>query len=128
MPLNPFYLWYEHLVMGILFNCSEPEAVTIALETIKANVGLTDTLSESRVLLGAYANRLTPVPSDWELKDSVGPQPMRDDLDPERYYTDFVSLWVNDLNVQLIGGCCGITPEHIAYIQDKLLASNKCTL
>jgi S-methylmethionine-dependent homocysteine/selenocysteine methylase len=114
--------------MGILFNCSEPEAITIALEAIKANVGLSNTLSKSRVLLGAYANRLTPVASDWALKESVGPQPMRDDLDPERYYIDFVSSWVNDLNVQLIGGCCGITPEHIAYLQDKLLASNKRTL
>ena len=92
----------------------------MALQEIKNDIELTNKLSNKGVLLGAYANRLTPIVADWSLEKSNGPQPMRHDLNPEHYFLDFVSLWVNDLNVQLVGGCCGITPTHIACIRDKL--------
>jgi methionine synthase I (cobalamin-dependent) len=70
--------------------------------------------------LGAYANRLTPVPSGWTMAESEGPQPMRGDLSPREYYDKFISSWIQDYNVQIVGGCCGITPDHIAYIRSKV--------
>jgi homocysteine S-methyltransferase len=70
--------------------------------------------------IGAYANRLTPIAQDWELATSEAPQEMRTDLTPEQYYSDFVSKWVNDYGASIIGGCCGITPEHIAYLHSHL--------
>lgn len=70
--------------------------------------------------MGAYANGLTPVPSDWTLAGSDVPQPIRADLSPERYYTDFAATWVNEFDVKIIGGCCAITPNHIAYLKQHL--------
>mmetsp|Transcript_22131 Transcript_22131/g.46694 ORF Transcript_22131/g.46694 Transcript_22131/m.46694 type:complete len:137 (-) Transcript_22131:1428-1838(-) len=97
-----------------------------------------------KIYLGAYANRLTPVDTDWTLESSDETQAMRDDLSPKKYY-DHVKLWYsndehtrNDAlvtarngaklhyhenivgGVQLIGGCCAIGPSHIAVLKDKL--------
>jgi S-methylmethionine-dependent homocysteine/selenocysteine methylase len=94
-------------VLAILFNCSEPEAINRALQTIQVDKALLDSLRARGILLGAYANRLTPVASDWSLAESNGPQPMRKDLDPQQYYNSFVATWVLDLGVQIVGGCCG---------------------
>jgi S-methylmethionine-dependent homocysteine/selenocysteine methylase len=135
-------------VLAILFNCSEPEAINRALQTIQVDKSLRDSLHTRGILLGAYANRLTPVASDWSLTESNGPQPMRQDLDPQQYYNSFVATWVRDLGVQIVGGCCGthsswpihsssrrvllsltplsflfitgITPEHIAHLSSQL--------
>ena len=71
-------------------------------------------------MLGAYANRLTAIPSDWTLAGSEEAQAMRSDLDPQQYYRDFVLHWVRDLQVRLVGGCCGMTPEHIKSLHDGL--------
>lgn len=105
-------------VLGVLFNCAEPEAITIALNHILSDAVLNELLSEQGVILGAYANRLTPVPDNWTMADSEEAQPMRNDLGPERYH-EFVSKW-RGLGVQIVGGCCGITPEHIAYMRSHL--------
>lgn len=112
--------YFFGIVAAILFNCAEPESITMALETIKSHNGLTQLLNDRGVLLGAYANRLTPVDPDWTLADSDAPQPLRNDLSEERYWNDFIKIWIEQLNVQVVGGCCGITPEHIQYIHDEL--------
>lgn len=103
-------------VVAILFNCCEPESVTLALKSLPES----DLNNKDKILLGAYANRLTPVPKGWTMADSDAPQPMRGDLDPQQYYTDFVSEWKQRFGIQLIGGCCGITPEHIKYIRENV--------
>ena len=66
------------------------------------------------------ANRLTPVPDGWTIEDSPEPQAIRKDIDPNQYFNEFVSKWVNELDVKIVGGCCGITPEHIAFINKNL--------
>jgi S-methylmethionine-dependent homocysteine/selenocysteine methylase len=95
------------LVRGILFNCSEPEAISLALHAVNNDQNVKSQMQSKGVLLGAYANRLTPVASDWSLEESDGPQPHRHDLNPEQYYENFVSVWIRDFGVQLVGGCCG---------------------
>jgi S-methylmethionine-dependent homocysteine/selenocysteine methylase len=110
-------------VLAILFNCSEPEAINRALQTIQTdNKPLRDSLHTRGILLGAYANRLTPVASDWSLAESNGPQPMRQDLDPQQYYNSFVATWVRDLGVQIVGGCCG-TQSCLCILADPLVIS-----
>jgi len=106
-------------VLAVLVNCSEPESITKALQAIRGNDALCETLSTEGVLLGAYANRLTPVDPNWTMEDSEAPQPLRTDLDPVHYCDDFAVRWV-DLNVQVVGGCCGISPQHIAYLNKHL--------
>jgi S-methylmethionine-dependent homocysteine/selenocysteine methylase len=107
-------------VLAILFNCSEPEAISKALERIHADSELLKLLKNRSILLGAYANRLTQVDPNWTLADSEASQPLRNDLDEKRYWEDFVKVWIDRLGVQIIGGCCGITPEHIRYIRAEL--------
>jgi S-methylmethionine-dependent homocysteine/selenocysteine methylase len=96
-------------VIAILFNCAEPEAITRALRNIRTDKALRDRLHTNGIVLGAYANRLTPIASDWSLQESNGPQAMRQDLDPKHYYDCFVAPWVQDFGVQIVGGCCGTT-------------------
>ena len=105
-------------VVAILFNCAEPEAITKAFESLQGS-SVDDNTGSNNILLGAYANRLAPVASDWTLADSETPQPMRDDLSPKQYYQEFASVWKSRFGVQLIGGCCGMTPEHIQYLHEK---------
>jgi S-methylmethionine-dependent homocysteine/selenocysteine methylase len=91
-------------------------------------------LHSNGVVLGAYANRLIPIPppshtmADSEvnsgstatgLSTNGMPHPLRTDLLPEQYYCDFVQDWVQNYNVRIIGGCCGITPKHIDYLHHK---------
>ena len=107
-------------VLAILFNCSEPEVISQALERINNDTNLMNELKSSQVLLGAYANTLTPIDPNWTLAESDTAQPLRNDLNEERYWKDFVEVWVNKFGVRIVGGCCGITPEHIQYIRQKL--------
>ena len=103
----------------MLVNCSEPESIEKALQSIRGDDALCKMLKSEGVLLGAYANRLTPVDPNWTMADSEAPQPLRKDLDPAQYCNDFVARWV-DLNVRVVGGCCGISPQHIAYLKEHL--------
>nr|WP_320010912.1 homocysteine S-methyltransferase family protein [uncultured Desulfobulbus sp.] len=43
---------------------------------------------------------------------------IRDDLDPKRY-ADFTQKW-HGMGVSIIGGCCGIGPEHIDMPKKQL--------
>lgn len=98
------------LIQAVLFNCSMPEDITLALKDIKETMHAE--LEERGILLGAYPNRLTKIQSDWELSTSTEPQAMRDDFSVQ----DFVSVvqeWVTEYNVKLVGGCCGIGPAYI---------------
>lgn len=147
-------------MIGVLFNCCEPEAISKALKEIKADQHiqqyLQHPLSETSastqlldeklplILLGAYANRLTPVDPKWILEGSEEAQPMRYDLSPKQY-AEFVKRWHSDCGkyghhtcgskgddshtstitdeiggLQLIGGCCGIGPEHISALNKQL--------
>jgi methionine synthase I (cobalamin-dependent) len=92
----------------------------MALEKIHEDKDLVTIMKRSNVLLGAYANRLTQVDPNWTLAGSQSPQPFRSDLDEKHYWDDFVQKWIDHFGVQLVGGCCGITPEHIAYIKNEI--------
>lgn len=105
-------------LFGILFNCSQPEAITLALGEIHQSEMAKSRLAQRSIQLGAYANRLTVISDDWTLAESTEPQAMRIDLDPEQY-NRFVLQWI-DLGATLIGGCCGIGPEYIANIRQLL--------
>ena len=154
-------------MIGVLFNCCEPEAISKALKEIKADHHIqqylhhplsetsasTQLLDEKlpKILLGAYANRLTPVDPKWTLEGSEEAQPMRYDLSPNQY-AEFVKRWHGDCGnghhtcaskggggggddshtstisdeiggLQLIGGCCGIGPEHISALNKQLTQS-----
>lgn len=131
-------------VLALLFNCSEPESITKTLDSIRRNEALPKRLRSYQILLGAYANRLTPILGDDPSTSSSGipqplqtdmspilgdapstsssciPQPLRTDLTPSQYFHDFIQPWIEEYNVQMIGGCCGVSPQHIAFISKQI--------
>lgn len=108
---------HGHLIEGVLFNCAEPEAIRTALEELNeaGNPALL-LLHAQGGKLGAYANRLVPVAPDWVMGGEASTS-MREDLGVGAYHAT-VLHWVQELNVRLVGGCCGIGPEYIKHIHD----------
>jgi len=90
---------------ALLFNCSQPEVMASALDVArKVDPDLT---------LGVYANAFPP--KDEDVEANAGLSDIRADLDPPRYLK-FVQDW-RARGAGIVGGCCGIGPEHIAEIK-----------
>ena len=101
-------------VDAVLFNCSQPEvmngAVRDAVRVIAAG-------RRPEVPVGVYANAFAPEPpSDAPY---AGISVMREDLTPQRYL-DWADEWVAS-GASIIGGCCGIGPEHIALLRERFI-------
>ncbi|MBH0006640.1 homocysteine S-methyltransferase family protein [Psychrobacter sp. SWN149] len=93
-------------IEAILFNCCQPEVINQALEVAQNVLQEKDA---AHIKLGAYANAFPPQPKDAAANDTLNE--VRDDLTPPAYLT-----WAQKWQAQgasLIGGCCGIGPEHI---------------
>ncbi|WP_410014739.1 homocysteine S-methyltransferase family protein [Sodalis sp. C49] len=96
---------------GILFNCSQPEAMG---EAIVAARRVIDASATPTVALGVYANAFMPEPPSDE--PYAGISRLRDDLSPENYLK-WIRRWVGQ-GATMVGGCCGIGPAHIAAIRN----------
>lgn len=59
--------------------------------------------------IGVYAQSGDFIPPKWQFIDTITPAD----------YGEACLRWVAR-GVQVIGGCCGIGPEHIAYLRDRL--------
>jgi homocysteine S-methyltransferase len=98
-------------VEALLFNCSQPEVMNAAVQAAAR------TIARSRlnsVRVGVYANAFMPEPrSDTPY---AGISRMRDDLGPAQYL-EWAVHWVRS-GATIIGGCCGVGPEHIAALRD----------
>jgi len=99
---------------AVLFNCSQPEvmgpAVSVALQV------LADLAPDVRV--GVYANAFPPMSAEAEANSTLCD--IRADLDPEGYL-QWARDWVGR-GASIVGGCCGIGPEHIARLREALAA------
>ncbi len=100
---------------AVLFNCSQPEvmgeAVTIAREHLDRLGGAART-----VRIGVYANAFPPQGAAAEANSNL--LDIRADLTPPGYLR-----WARDWvarGATIIGGCCGIGPEHIAAMRAVL--------
>ncbi len=89
-------------VDAILFNCTDANAISVALEQIAP---LTDKPT------GAYPNRFH-VPAGWTLDNEVKTLPTEMTVEQ---YLGFVATWRRS-GASIIGGCCGIGPEFIAAL------------
>lgn len=92
---------------ALLFNCSEPEVMEAAV--VEARAALPDD-----VRVGAYANAFEPKKDGYAANDVILEH--REDLN-HGGYTSFVQRWL-DAGANIVGGCCGIMPEHIAELHD----------
>ncbi|MGX9517653.1 homocysteine S-methyltransferase family protein [Vibrio mediterranei] len=97
----------KHNPDGILFNCSIPEVIEAALA---ATAKVLES-HHSSICLGAFANSFTPIQSGHKANDAV--QELRE-VSPQEYLL-FAKKWQQH-GANIIGGCCGIGPEHIEVL------------
>jgi len=95
-------------VEAVLFNCSQPEIMASAVDAARS---VRDARG-STARIGVYANAFAP--QREEAANEVVSD-IRADLDPTRY-AQFAKAWLRS-GADIIGGCCGIGPEHIAAIK-----------
>lgn len=101
-------------VDAILFNCCQPEIISDALKVAKSILG------NSKIQLGAYANAFPPQPKDATANHGL--DVLRKDLTPESYLV-WAKRWT-ELGANLIGGCCGIGPDHIQALSNSFSSEN----
>ncbi len=99
-------------VAAVLFNCSQPEVIGDAVDVAQSVIRR---LGQA-IAIGAYANAFPPQPKEAKANDGL--DELRADLDPAGYL-----VWARDWQqrgLSMIGGCCGIGPEHIAELKRNL--------
>jgi len=99
-------------VSTLLFNCSQPEVIGAALDVARETF---ERLGVD-IAIGAYANAFPPQPKDATANDGL--DELREDLDPPGYLS-WASNW-RQRGASLLGGCCGIGPEHISALKANL--------
>lgn len=92
-------------VSAVLFNCCHPDTISKAIQSIH----------HDRIQLGAYANAFVPIVETFNYGDSR----TSDESVTPTVYLDHVQQWL-DHGVTLVGGCCGIGPDHIRAIANYL--------
>jgi S-methylmethionine-dependent homocysteine/selenocysteine methylase len=100
----------ERGVAAVLFNCSQPEAMSAAVVAARRAI---DGAGRRNVGLGVYANAFAPEPLSDE--PYAGLSQLRADLDPAAYLR-WIRAWIA-VGATIVGGCCGIGPDHIAAIR-----------
>ncbi|MDY7065708.1 Homocysteine S-methyltransferase [Pseudomonas extremaustralis] len=101
----------------VLFNCSQPEVMAAALAAARSVI---HSLGQT-IELGVYANAFPPVSTQATANSTL--LDIRQDLGPEAYL-HWARSWVA-AGAGIVGGCCGIGPEHIAQLHLHLLPQNE---
>ncbi|MGB0936272.1 MAG: homocysteine S-methyltransferase family protein [Colwellia sp.] len=100
----------DNNISRIMFNCCIPEVILNAIKCAKSIAPLIE--------IGAYANAFNPLKSNHEANGTISK--IRDIS--EQAYVDFAISWHN-AGATIIGGCCGITPNHIAQLHNAFSAN-----
>jgi len=106
--LGPHALEQGSPLQACFFNCSQAEAVEVALPRLRA-------VLPEWVRIGCYANGFKTVHSEGSPKAS---DEYREDFTPE-VFAEWGLRW-QAKGATIIGGCCGIFPEHIKALQETL--------
>lgn len=97
---------------ALLFNCSQPEVMQGAVKRALGEAKRLGAVLE----IGVYANAFPPQSYDAAANETL--MPLRGDLDPAGYL-NWALRWVN-AGAGIVGGCCGIGPEHISELAAQL--------
>ena len=100
-------------VDAILFNCCQLEVITKAIQVTRSKL---ISLNAEKIEIGAYANAFSPRPKNVMANDELGV--VREDMSPS-VYLNWAQQWQQE-GATLIGGCCGIGPDHITLLSEKL--------
>lgn len=90
---------------AILFNCSQPEEIEPALLILAEK--------EAPLFYGAYANAFPAMKKDALANSTI--TELRADACPDNYLA-FARKW-QAAGASVIGGCCGIGPDHIKMLK-----------
>lgn len=105
----------EGRAAAVLFNCSQPEVMTAAIRAARAAIAE----DGETLAVGVYANAFPPQKEEAAANEDL--LPLRADLDPPGYLA-WAKRWADE-GASIIGGCCGIGPEHIAVLAAELVPS-----
>lgn len=97
----------EFQAEALLFNCSEPEVMEAAIVEARR-------VLPASIAVGVYANAFEDKPENYSSNGNILDH--RADLE-HGGYTTFVERWL-DAGAEIIGGCCGIMPHHIADLDE----------
>jgi len=89
---------------GFLFNCSSPEVTTKALRLLHACADIIP----PTMFVGGYANGFVSNTTTGEYRKLSGEE-----------YCKFMEEWL-ECGSHVVGGCCGIFPQHIACMRARL--------
>lgn len=103
-------------VDAVLFNCCQPEVISRAIDVTRDQL---THLNAEHIEIGAYANAFPPQSQDAKANETLNE--IRPDLTPSSYLS-WAQKWVQE-GATLIGGCCGIGPEHISVLSEKLVGA-----
>lgn len=93
---------------ALLFNCSLPEVIGQAL----AELGPQRDARAPQLRLGGYGNTFTPRRAEAEANSEIAE--LREEVSPA-HYAELAAAWTRS-GADVLGGCCGIGPEHIAAL------------
>ncbi len=111
-PLADALPFAKAAAAAVLVNCSAPEAVRTAMPI----------LARSGLPFGGYANGFEMITEGFlQDKPTVDALSTRKDFTPEMY-ADHVMSWV-EAGATIVGGCCEVSPAHIAEIARRLRAA-----
>ncbi|KAG7394830.1 hypothetical protein PHYBOEH_004622 [Phytophthora boehmeriae] len=105
-------------LLGILFNCSQPEDIAKALSQIKETPGLLDEMHQKKIRFGGYGDHISPVSKAGAMEESMVPRELQSDMDIE-VFTKFALRWIDD-GADIVGGCCDIPPRYLQHISEEL--------
>jgi homocysteine S-methyltransferase len=87
-------------VRAILVNCVPVGGIPETIESLRSATSLP---------VGCYPNLGHGAGAEWEFDPGVGP--------PQ--YAELAGSW-RGAGAQIVGGCCGVTPEHVAALRDAV--------
>ena len=106
--LDAVQMLQEKQVSAVMINCSFPEMLSQSMPV----------LARSGLRFGGYANGFSSIET-LQPGGTVDSLTARQDLTPERY-ADYVFDWI-DAGASIVGGCCEISPSHIAYLHQQMI-------
>lgn len=103
---------------ALLFNCSQPEVMADAIKAGRAELdAFTRQHGAAPPMIGVYANAF-PLMDDEYAGANANIHQLRADITPESYL-HFARHWA-EIGADIIGGCCGISPDHISLLAKEL--------
>ena len=102
----------DNVPAAVLFNCSQPEVMDDAVRMVVAQFAN----QANPPQVGVLANAFSSMKEGYEgANESL--HDLRVDITPQAY-ADFADQWAAS-GAGIIGGCCGISPEHLKVLKSR---------